>query len=88
MARRPKPLAPVGTALPRHWRSVVLPWQIWAMLAKIPETEYESVACAFEQYHWQNKTLSVDWLVTFKAWCRAELIQRGQPAQTFENLFG
>lgn len=47
------------------------------MMAKIPPSDYETTARAFEAHHRWNGTLSDDWLRAWKDWCNAILYRRG-----------
>lgn len=67
-----------GKPLPTNWRiEAVRTWGIWAMMAKIPPSDYETTARAFEAHHRWNGTLSDDWLRAWKDWCNAILYRRG-----------
>lgn len=75
MAALPAARMPLAPA----WRTYGVPtWRVWAMLSKIPDAEYDAVAAAFEAHHRRIGTLSADWLVEWKAWCRQELHRRAK----------
>lgn len=66
------PLAP-------SWRTTAVPsWRVWAMMAKIPERDYEATTAAFEAHHRGTGTLSDDWPGLWKAWCKAILLARSR----------
>lgn len=75
MPRRPARLAPkpIGTPLPSDWRRTSN-WRVWAMLARIPDSEYETQARAFEAHNVGR--LSDDWTRDWKTWCRMVLVNR------------
>ena len=68
--------------LPDDWRAKSR-WAIWAMLAKIPPSDYDATAKAFEQD--AVGRVSADWNMEWRTWCRRELIERSMPTV---GLFG
>jgi len=84
MAKRPRPATPIGTPLPRDWRPAT--WRISAMLAKIPQSEYETQWQAFEAAN--RGRLSADWTEEWRAHCRRVLVERATPEAIGPGLFG
>lgn len=85
MARKLRsPPKPTGTPLPAVWRTST--WQVPPMLAKIPPSDYEATARAFERA--SATALSDDWPGQWRAWCRNILVTR-EPEKPFgSDLFG
>lgn len=72
------------THLAADWRHQAN-WRVWAMLAKIDQSEYEAVVSAFEKRH--AGVLSVDWTIEWRRWCRAILIERSSKVELIADLF-
>lgn len=80
MARKPLPNS-LSTPLQQGWRPVA--WEVPAMLASIPPSEYEAAWAAFARA--SRGTVSVDWSRSWKDWCRAEMTRRGEARRTVAN---
>lgn len=73
-AAKPAP-KPLGTRLPATWHTdTVKSWRVWAMLSKIPQSDYDVTAAAFETH--SRGMLSDDWVREWRAWCRDILTGR------------
>jgi hypothetical protein len=83
MARKPTTPKIVGRPLPADWRSSWSGWKVWAMLAKIPERDYEAEAMAFQQAALGR--LSEDWSIEWRSHCRRRLVERGLAAGRFND---
>ena len=72
------------TLLDPDWRDRTPAWQIPAMLAKIPQSDYLSEVRAFETHHIHNQTLSEDWGRSWREWCYSRF-KRPDPVCAFCN---
>ena len=69
VARKAIPEAELKTPLAPDWRDRVPAWQIPAMLAKVPQSDYLPEVRAFETHHIAAGTLSDNWALQWREWC-------------------